>query len=248
MSSSSTPIAPKASYRGSSPALDRRVWNLALAFQEIFTAIVRLRYNRQAVPNSESFRAQMKQALRVAEQEARSRGVSADDAKQAIFAVVAFLDESVLSSNNPAFANWPRLPLQAELYGHQLAGELFFQELQKNLSRNDSVEAADLLEVYYLCLLLGFKGRYAAGGDLHSIKAATHDKIQRVRGPAGPLSPRGTIPADAVRLAQCDPWVRRLGWGAVGAFALALVLFLVFKFMLVSGASDLATMAAEFVV
>jgi type VI secretion system protein ImpK len=167
-----TPVAPISSYRGSSPALDRRVWSLALAFQEIFTAIVRLRYNRQAVPNSDAFRAQMKQALRVAEQEARSRGVSAEDAKQAIFAVVAFLDESVLSSSNPAFANWPRLPLQAELYGHQLAGELFFQELQKALSRNDSVETADLLEVYYLCLLLGFKGRYAAGGDLHSIKAA----------------------------------------------------------------------------
>src|SRR5271170_8306541 len=97
----STPASPLGSYRGSSPAFERRGWNLALAFQEIFTAIVRLRYNRQAVPNSESFRAQMKQALRVAEQEARSRGVSADDAKQAIFAVVAFLDESVLSSSNP---------------------------------------------------------------------------------------------------------------------------------------------------
>jgi len=248
MSSSSTPVAPKGSYRGSNPALDRRVWNLALSFQEIFTAIVRLRYNRQAVPNSEAFRAQMKQALRVAEQELRSRGVGAEDAKQAIFAVVAFLDESVLSSSNPVFSNWPRLPLQAELYGHQLAGEVFFQELQKTLNRNDSVETADLLEVYYLCLLLGFKGRYAAGGDLHAIKAAAQDKIQRVRGPAGPLSPRGAIPADAVRLAHSDPWVRRLGFGAAGAFALALLLFLVFKFMLVSGASDLAALAAQFVV
>jgi len=245
--SSSTPVAPISSYRGSSPALDRRIWNLALAFQEIFTAIVRLRYNRQAVPNSESFRAQMKQALRVAEQESRSRGVSADDAKLAIFAVVAFLDESVLSSSNPAFANWPRLPLQAELYGHQLAGELFFQELQKVLSRNDSVETADLLEVYYLCLLLGFKGRYAAGGDLHSVKAAAQEKIRRVRGPAGALSPRGAIPADAVRLAHSDPWVRRLGWSALGAALSALILFLVFKFMLVSGASDLVTLAAQFV-
>ena len=53
--------------------MDRRGWNLALGFQEIFTAVVRLRYNRQAVPDAEAFRAQMRQALRVAEQDARSR-------------------------------------------------------------------------------------------------------------------------------------------------------------------------------
>ena len=72
---------PLGSFRGSSPALDRRGWNLALAFQEVFTAIVRLRYNRQAVSNAESFRAHIKQALRVAEQEARSGGCSAEDVK-----------------------------------------------------------------------------------------------------------------------------------------------------------------------
>ena len=38
--------APLSSFRGSSPALDRRGWNLALAFQEVFTAVVRLRYKR----------------------------------------------------------------------------------------------------------------------------------------------------------------------------------------------------------
>jgi hypothetical protein len=128
---SSTQVTPLGSYRGSSPALDRRGWNLALGFQEVFTAVVRLRYNRQAVSDAETFRAQMRQALRVAEQEARSRGCSAEDVKQVIFAVVAFLDESVLTSRNPVFVNWPRLPLQAELFGHQLAGEIFFQELQK---------------------------------------------------------------------------------------------------------------------
>ena len=129
----------------------------------------------EPVSSAESFRAQTKQALRVAEQEARSRGCNAEDVKQSVFAVVAFLDESVLSCHNPAFANWARLPLQAELFGHQLAGEVFFQELQKVLSRNDSIEAADLLEIYYLCLLLGFKGRYAAGGDVRSMMAAIND-------------------------------------------------------------------------
>ena len=72
--SSSTNISPLGSYRGSSSAMDRRGWNLALSFQEVFTAIVRLRSRKQDVPNAEAFRGQMKQALRAAEQEAVSRG------------------------------------------------------------------------------------------------------------------------------------------------------------------------------
>lgn len=241
---SSTQVTPLGSYRGSSPALDRRGWNLALGFQEVFTAVVRLRYNRQAVLDAETFRAQMRQALRVAEQEARSRGCSAEDVKQVVFAVVAFLDESVLTSRNPVFVNWPRLPLQAELFGHQLAGEIFFQELQKALNRSDSQETADLLEVYYLCMLLGFKGRYAAGGDLRSVMAVTQEKIRRIRGPIGALSPRGAIPADAVRLAQTDRVSRVLGRIALITGGVVVVLFVLYKFVLMSGASSLSALAA----
>jgi len=216
--------------------MDRRGWNLALGFQEVFTAVLRLRYNRQAVRDAETFRAQMRQALRVAEQEARSRGCSAEDVKQVIFAVVAFLDESVLTSRNPV--------LQAELFGHQLAGEIFFQELQKALNRSDSQETADLLEVYYLCMLLGFKGRYAAGGDLRSIMAATQEKIRRIRGPIGVLSPRGAIPADAVRMVQSDRVSRILGRVALISAGVVVLLFVLYKFVLMSGASSLSALAS----
>jgi len=225
--------------------MDRRGWNLALGFQEVFTAVVRLRYHRQAVSDAETFRAQMRQALRMAEQEARSRGCSAEDVKQVIFAVVAFLDESVLTSRNPVFVNWPRLPLQAELFGHQLAGEIFFQELQKSLNRSDSQETADLLEVYFLCMLLGFKGRYAAGGDLRSIMAATQEKIRRIRGPIGALSPRGAIPADAVRMVQTDRVSRVLGRVALVMAGIVVVLFVLYKFVLMSGESSLSALASE---
>lgn len=235
-------ISPLASYRGTSSAMDRRGWNIALEFQEVFTIVVRLRFQRQAVTSDAvSFRAEMKKRLREAEQRARSRGYSAEDVKQAVFAVVAFLDESVLSSRNPTFADWPRLPLQAELFGHQLAGEIFFQELQKVLNRPDTNEVADLLEVYGLCLLLGFKGRFAAGGagDLRQMQLALQEKIHRIRGLSGVLSPRGMIPAEAVRLVQTDPWVRRLLVGAIVTTAVTIVLGIMFKMILLYGASAL---------
>jgi type VI secretion system protein ImpK len=235
----SSGVTPLASYRASTSALDSRGWNLALAFQEVFTAIVRLRYNRQAASDANSFRAQVKRALEAAKKDARSQGYSPEDVNQVIFAVVAFLDESVLSSDNPVFADWPSLPLQTELFGQQSAGEIVFQDIQKTLNRGDSREVCDVLEVYDLCLLLGFKGRYAAGGsgDLHSITAAIREKIRRVRGAGAPLSPRGTLPSDAVRVVHSDPWIRRLAIVAVTALLLALLLFVGFKIGLSSSSA-----------
>src|SRR5271166_448015 len=237
---SSTHISPLGSYRGSSSPLDRRGWTIAISFQEVFTAIVRLRYKRQTVTSAESFRSQMMQALAAAEQDARSRSYSPEDVNQVKFALVAFLDETAHS----CLANWRSVAL--ELYGHLLAGEVFFQELQECLNRSDSPETADLLEVYYLCLLLGFKGRYAAGGDLHSIMAAIREKIRRIRGTSPALSPRGGLPGDAIRLVQSDPWLKRLLIGALATFAIAVVLFLIFKIVLGAGASELSNLAAQF--
>jgi type VI secretion system protein ImpK len=207
----------------------------------VLTAIVRLRSNRQAVSDANSFRIHMREALKLADQEARKRGYNSDAIQLAVFAVVAFLDESILNSRNPLFADWPRKPLQEELFGTHMAGEVFFQNLQKLLGQTDSQELADLLEVYYLCVLLGFGGRYSMGnkGDLRAIMDAVGEKIRRVRGYSPDLSPAWMLPKEALRLTSGDPWVRWLGIAAIGCAALALLLFIIFKFSLGSGVSDL---------
>lgn len=242
----SSTISPLHSYRSSSSPLDRPSWRLAVGFQEAFTAIVRLRYNRQAVSSADSFRAQMKQTLAMAEHEAATRGCNPGDVQLAKFAVVAFLDESVLSCKSPVFSDWARKPLQAELYSHQLAGEVFFQELQKILKRSDSPQTADLLEVYCLCLLMGFKGQYASEGELRSLTRQAEEKIQRVRG-TPELSPRGGIPSDAIRLVQADDWLRPLMVIAAGSLFLAVALFVVFKLLLSVGAGDISALLGQLV-
>ena len=222
----------------------RRAENLALILQEVMTAIVRLRSNRQAVNDANSFRAHMREALKSADNEARRYGYSGDDIQLAIFATVAFLDESILNSRNPLFADWPRKPLQEELFGTHMAGEVFFQHLQKLLSRIDSHEAADVLEVYYLCVLLGFGGRYSMGnkGDLKAILDAVGEKIRRIRGTSLELSPAWALPKEAARISTADPWLRGLLIAAAASFLLALGLFVFFKFSLGSGLSELRAM------
>jgi type VI secretion system protein ImpK len=230
-----------ASYRGSSGGSEQRGWNLALAFQEVLTAIVRVRFGRQAVQNAETFRAHIKQSLRTAAQDAMSRGYPQEDVQLALYAIVAFIDESVLNCQQPVFADWPRLPLQEELFGGHVAGESFFDNLQRVMSRTDLVHAPDLLEIFYLCLLLGYRGRYAvSGGDgLRGVMASVRERMQRLRGGSGALAPRWALPAETARTAPSDPWVKRLGWGAVACLGFALLLFGGFKLGLMSGASEL---------
>lgn len=214
-------------------AVSRRADSLALIFQEMLTVIVRLRANRQAVNDAESFRGNMRAALKQAGPEAAARGYTGEHIKFASFAVIAFLDESILNSGNPVFADWSRRPLGEELFGVHLAGEMFFQGLERLLTGKDSPELGDLLEVYYLCLLLGYRGRYGVSGSEspRAIMDALGDKIRRIRGPLQPLSP-AWAPAAGVPAARRDPWIRRLIYLGIACIVLTVVLFAAFKFSL----------------
>lgn len=75
------------------------------------------------------------------------------------FGLAAFVDETVLSSNFPLKNEWEKNPLQLQYFGEQLAGNKFYDKLESMLSQIEVTQ--DAVEVYYYCLLLGFKGRYA---------------------------------------------------------------------------------------
>jgi len=219
-----------------SSADTRRPENLALIYQEALTAIERLRANRQGVTDANAFRYHMRDAFRVATDKALAAGYNANDARDATFAAVAFLDESVLNSQNAIFQDWPRQPLQEELFGTHIAGEVFFQRLNELLGRSDSPDLADLLEVFYLCLLLGFCGKYSTGGrgELAQTLSRTADKIHRIRGRFGQLSPGWTLPPETIRVGV-DSWVRKLGWIAAVCAILMVLLFVVYKIVLSNG-------------
>jgi type VI secretion system protein ImpK len=214
------------------PATERAE-NLALIYQEVLTATVRLRSNRQAVSDAESFRANTREALRLADADGRRRGYTDEELQLARFAAVAFLDESILNSRLPAFSDWSRKPMQEELFGVHVAGEIFFRNLDKLLKQSDSASLADVLEVYYLSLLLGFAGRYSisAGGELRTFRESVSEKIRRIRGEAPDFSPAWSPGEQAGPAARADPWLRRLMITAVSCFGLMLLLLVLFLVM-----------------
>jgi len=96
------------------------------------------------------------------------------------------------------------------------------------LGKTDSPDLADLLEVYQLCLLLGFAGRYSLGGsgELRAVCEAVAEKIRRIRGAAGEISPAWALPPEAVRRAGTDPLVQTFGIAAAACGLLAVILFM----------------------
>jgi type VI secretion system protein ImpK len=229
------------------PSTATRTDNLALIFQEVLTAIVRLRSNRQELSDAESFRYSMREAIKAAIQEARNHGgYNADDIKMATLALVGFLDESVLNLRNPMFADWPRKPLQEELFGIHMAGEIFFRNLEQLMGRPDSADLADLLEVHYLCLLLGYGGRYSIGGkgELQGITTATGDRIKRIRGASYDPFLQVLNEPEVVKATE-DPWIKKLVIVAAVCLVLVVGLFVTFKIVLGSGAHEVSATAAD---
>jgi type VI secretion system protein ImpK len=218
---------------------------LALALQEPLTAIVRLGDNRQSATHAEVFRARMKQLLADTERVARQAGYGSEDVRLAIYAVVVFLDETVLNSSLAMFSDWPRRPLQEELFGGHTGGEVFFQNLQQLLARQESDQLADVLEVHQLCLLLGFQGRYSRmdRGELRGLTMVVSDKIQRIRGRLGDLSPGWALPSGESVPAARDPWVGRLAVALVSTLVVAGALYALFHFSLLSQMTELQAIA-----
>jgi len=133
-------------------AQDRR---LAEIYAPCFTLILQLRASHD-FGDLETLRRRIKDLLDHSEREALRLGISREDIPEARFALVAFIDETILSSRWSQKAQWEAKPLQLEFSDRYDAGEEFFVRLDRLLAQ----PAADVLEVFYLCMALGFKGRY----------------------------------------------------------------------------------------
>jgi len=210
--------------------------NLAVLYEGIFTVIVRMQAQRQHASVAETFRARVKTVLADVERDATAAGYSAQDIRDTHFAVVAFLDSVVLHSSDPVKPEWERQTLQEELFGQTDAGVVFFDKLENFRSRADSEHLADMLEVYLLCLLLGFEGRYSGRlrGELESIAEKVRRRIDDIRGVSGQISPSG-IPTSTPtpQTPQTTKRIDRFGLVTLAIGILTFLLFLLFRINLI---------------
>ena len=207
---------------------------LAILYQGLLTSIARL-ISGQKISDGEAFRRKTKVALQQVERDAITAGYDANDIRETHFAVVAFLDEVILNSNDPVRAEWERRTLQEELVGKTVAGVAFFEKLDRFAERRDSSQLADILEVFVLCLLLGFQGRYSGGlrGELEIVTERTRKRIERIRGLSSQISPMGDRPRTVEPEAPVARRQDRSLLIAAAAALLAALIFLILKLNLI---------------
>lgn len=109
-----------------------------------------------------------------------------EDFDQARFAICAWVDEMLLSSPWEQKHLWLREQLQRTYFSTTGAGEEFFERLDGLGSQQREVR-----EVYYLCLVLGFAGRFCEAGDQYQLEQLKTANLKLLLG-----SSRGLPPLD----------------------------------------------------
>ena len=153
--------------------------------------------------------------------------------QDAKFALAAFVDETVLAGGFPLREAWERYPLQLEYFKEALAGNKYFERLE-GLIKLDEV---DVVEVYYLCLLLGFKGKYSVflEDQLPNVINTTAEYLRSVgRFRASLLSPHGLLhdqPEPPPPEPELPRWIKL---SALAALAVMVFAYLILNWSLLS--------------
>jgi type VI secretion system protein ImpK len=216
--------------------------NLALLYQGVLTGIVRVKAGRQPIADAASFRKRMKDAFREIDREAQKLGYTSADVAHTNYAVVAFLDETVNRSADPNKAQWSAL--QSEMFERAVAGESFFDRLSLLNKHSDSDHLADILEVYYTCLLLGYQGQYAMDdrGELQTVMTDLRARIDSIRGESAEFSPGAAIPEQPEAPPPAPRKTgTRLRTAALAALVFVVLFWIAAKLVLVAQSSDVLT-------
>lgn len=111
-------------------------------------------------PSFEQVKADIHRLISESEEELKNGNFPPEEYDLARFAVFAWIDEAILNSSWDHKDQWQGEQLQRLYYQTADAGEIFFDRLNAV-----GPHQRDVREVYYLCLAMGFVGRYCHEGD-----------------------------------------------------------------------------------
>jgi len=140
----------------------------------------------------DALRRQTTQEIRAFEDRAKGSSVPPEDILAARYALCTVIDEAVMNTPWGAQSGWSAQSLLVTFHREASGGEKFFQILERVSA--DPSRYLSLLELLYVCLALGFEGKYRlderGAAKLAEIRSDLYRRIQSVRGPGeADLSP-----------------------------------------------------------
>ncbi len=191
----------------------------------IFSAVPQISAARTH-PDPTLLRETVQDLIEAFEAGANKSGASDETVEGAVFALCCLADD--VAAATPWGKDWAGRGLLKEMRNQDNGAEAFFELLaqaQKKLEEN-----ADLLEFLYVCMVLGFQGRFRDGSaegsaELGRIRAELHAVVTRRRGRPDGLSERWR-PAKPTAVTR-DSASARSPWRVIAAPAFALLLLFV---------------------
>jgi len=128
-------------------------------------------------PPFDQVKAEVQRLISASEQCLKNGAFSREDYDLARFAICAWVDEAILSSSWNEKGQWQGEQLQRLYYQRADAGEIFFDRLNAL-----GPHQRDVREVYYLCLAMGFAGRYCHEGDEYLLEQLKTSNLKLLTG------------------------------------------------------------------
>lgn len=156
---------------------------LVAAASELLSEVVRLKHS----VNSEDMLAlnqQLSAGVKQFEARALHNGADGGQVMSARYVLCTVVDEAVVTTTWGNESEWSQMSLLSHFHSETFGGEKVFQLLEQ-MTRNP-VRHLPMLELMYLCLSLGFEGKYRvmARGvlELEGIRDALYRQIRQLRG------------------------------------------------------------------
>jgi len=145
------------------------------------------------VTNAEEVRERAMRALQAFEAECRQARVPDDQLRAGHYALCAALDDTALATSWAQSSSWAARSLSSTFHQDVRSGERFFDLLAG--MQKDPGRYLPALEICYLCLSLGLRGRYRldarGGAELERIREGLYQLLSKVNGAwERELSPR----------------------------------------------------------
>ncbi|MFE0752567.1 type IVB secretion system protein IcmH/DotU [Inquilinus sp. NPDC058860] len=156
---------------------------LVQAAAVLFALAVRLK-NRAVHRDVPLLRQRVVAEVRTFERTALAGGASADAIRAARYALCATIDDLVLNTPWGSQSLWTKQSMVSTFYNETWGGERFFEILDHLMKTSD--RNLEVLELFYICLSLGFEGRYRVESRgpsrLGDVRESVFRAIRRRRG------------------------------------------------------------------
>ena len=212
--------------------------HLSDCFMEVFAYVTYfLKSAETKQPTFDQIKGDVRRLLKESEGIMGRGGLSREDYDLARFAVCAWVDEAILKSSWQEKGLWLKDQLQRLYYNTTDAGEEFFDRLTAL-----GLHQREVREVFYLCLALGFTGRYCHPGDEYQLEQIRTSNLKLLLGSSVglPSLERADLFPEAYPTASTGPAVRgrRFRYNLMTVFCLVApvlffaVLYLIYRFTL----------------